>query len=270
MDDIKLGLIVSSKNLEESFNKVKSLKLSLCQIGFIAEEIDNFDPYKIKKIAEKFEIEIFSVFMLFKGQIFNNKDGPSTMGLVAEKYREERLKLSLKFSDFVKEMNVNYIVSHIGFIPDDEEDPVYKSFIPIIKEVVKKCKENNQIFCFETGQELPSTLKRTIIDIGMENVGINLDPANLILYGKANPLDAVEIFGEYVKSMHGKDGLWPNRDESLGIEVPIGEGMVNFPVLIRRLKNKGFKGPIIIEREISGEKQIEDIKKAIEYLSPYL
>lgn len=270
MERIKLGLIVGSKNLEESFNKVKLFNLSICQIGFLAEDMDNFDPYKIKKTSENYGIEIFAVFMLFKGQIFNNKDGPETMGLVAPKYREERLKLSLKFSDFVKEIGVKNIVCHIGFIPDDEEDPNYKSFIPVMKKVVKKCKENGQNFLFETGQELPSTLKRTIIDIGMDNIGINLDPANLILYGKANPIDAVEIFGEYVRSMHGKDGLWPNRDEYLGKEVPIGEGMVNFPLILRRLKNKGFKGPIIIEREISGEKQIEDIKKAIEYLTPYL
>jgi len=104
----------------------------------------------------------------------------------------------------------------------------------------------------------------------MENVGINLDPANLIFYGKANTLDAIEIFGKYVKGMHAKDGLWPNRNEVLGIEVPLGEGMVNFPVLIRRLKKMGYNRPITIEREISGEKQKEDIKKAIEYLSPYL
>jgi L-ribulose-5-phosphate 3-epimerase len=270
MEKLKLGLIIGSVNLEEGFKKVKSLNLNLCQIGFISEEIGNFDPYKIKKIAENYGIEIFSVFMLFKGQIFNNKDGPETMGFVAPKYREERLKLALEFSDFVKEMGVKNIVCHVGFIPDDEEDPIYKTFLPVMKKVIEKCKENNQIFCFETGQELPSTLKRTIIDIGLDNVGINLDPANLILYGKANPLDAVEIFGEYVKSMHGKDGLWPNRDEYLGREVPIGEGMVNFPVLLRRLKNKGFNGPIIIEREISGERQIEDIKKAINYLTPYL
>ena len=270
MEKLKLGLIIGSKNLEEGFKKIKSLSLSLCQIGFIAEEIGNFDPYKIKKMSKYYGIEIFSVFLLFKGQIFNNKDGPETMGFVASKYREGRLELTLEFSDFVKEMGVKYIVCHVGFIPDDEEDLIYKTFLPIMKKVIEKCKENNQIFCFETGQELPSTLKRTIIDIGMDNVGINLDPANLILYGKANPLDAVEIFGEYVKSMHGKDGLWPNRDEYLGKEVPIGEGMVNFPVLLRRLKKKGFNGPIIIEREISGEKQIEDIKKAIEYLTPYL
>lgn len=270
MEKLRLGLIVGSRNIEESFSKIKMFNLSICQIGFIAEEIENFDPYDIRKKAESYGIEIFGVFMLFRGQIFNNKDGPLTMGFVAEKFREVRLKLSYKFSDFVREIGVKNIVCHVGFIPDDEQDPIYKSFIPVMKKVIEKCKSNNQNFLFETGQELPSTLKRTIIDIGMENVGINLDPANLILYGKANPLDAVEIFGEYVRSMHGKDGLWPNRDEYLGKEVPIGEGMLNFPVLLRRLKNKGFSGPIIIEREITGEKQIEDIKRAIEYLQPYL
>ncbi len=136
-----------------------------------------------------------------------------------------------------------------------------------MKEFIEKCRKNGQIFCFETGQELPSTLKRTIIDIGLDNTGINLDPANLILYGKANPIDAVEIFGQYVKSIHGKDGLWPNRDECLGKEVPVGQGQVNFPLLLRRLKKAGFNGPVIIEREISGEKQIEDIKKAVEFFS---
>ncbi|MCM8818831.1 MAG: sugar phosphate isomerase/epimerase [Candidatus Omnitrophica bacterium] len=270
MGKLKLGLIIGARNLDEGFSKVKSLNLSICQISFLAEEIDNFDSEYIRKKAQNYGIEIFGVFMLFKGQIFNNKDGPSTMGFVAEKYREERLKLSFKFSDFVRKMEVKNIICHVGFIPDNEEDPIYKSFIPVMRKVVEKCKENEQNFLFETGQELPSTLKRTIIEIGMDNVGINLDPANLILYGKANPIDAVEIFGEYVKSMHGKDGLWPNRDEYIGKEVPIGEGMVNFPVLLRRLKSKGFSGPIIIEREITGEKQIEDIKKAIEYLKPYL
>ena len=270
MGKLKLGVIIGSRNLKEGFDKIKSLNLTLCQISFVAEEIENYSSEEIKKLAESYGIKIFSVFMGFKGQIFNNKDGPETMGFVTPKFREERLKYAFKFSDFVKEIDVKYIVSHVGFIPDDEEDPIYKTFIPVMKKFIEKCKENNQIFCFETGQELPSTLKRTIIDIGLDNVGINLDPANLILYGKANPLDAVEIFGEYVKSMHGKDGLWPNRDEYLGREVPIGEGMVNFPVLLRRLKNKGFNGPIIIEREISGERQIEDIKKAINYLTPYL
>jgi len=126
------------------------------------------------------------------------------------------------------------------------------------------------MFCFETGQELPSTLKRTILDLKMDNLGINLDPANLVLYGMANPLDAAEIFGEYVKGLHAKDGLWPNRDEYLGKETALGEGRVRFELLIPRLKKKGFRGPVTIEREISGDRQIEDIKKAMCLLEPYL
>jgi len=271
MEKLKLGLIVNGMNYKEGFEKVVSLNIPTCQLTFRAEDaLSNIDPVKVKISAENSGIEITAIFFGFKGQKYNLKDGPETMGLVAVKYRKERLEIAKEFSDFIKELDINYICSHVGFIPDDELDPVYTSFIPVMKEFVSHCKDNGQIFCFETGQELPSTLKRTIIDIGLENIGINLDPANLILYGKANPLDAIEIFGKYIMSMHAKDGLWPNREELLVIEVPIGEGIVNFPILFRRLKKIGYKSPITIEREISGEKQIEDIKKSIDYLTPFL
>ena len=272
MEKLKLGLIVGLKeNIYETFEKVKSFNIPTCQVSILAEEVlGKVNPRKVREIAEEMGIEISCVFFVFKNQFYNLKDGPETIGLVVPKYREERLKLSKEVSDFAKEMGVNYIATHAGFIPDDETDPIYKSFLPVMKDLLEYCKKNNQIFCFETGQELPSTLKRTILDLGMENVGINLDPANLILYGKANPIDAVEIFGEFVKGFHAKDGLWPNRGEILGQEVPVGEGMVNFPLLLRRLKEKGYNRPITIEREISGEKQIEDIKKAIKFLTPLL
>jgi len=135
-----------------------------------------------------------------------------------------------------------------------------------MREFCEYCRRNGQIFCFETGQELPSVLKRTIEDVGTGNLGINLDPANLLLYGMAHPLDAVEIFGEYVRGMHAKDGLWPDRNKPLGKEVPLGEGEVYFDLLIPKLKEKGFRGPITIEREITGERQIKDILRAKEIL----
>ncbi len=269
---MKLGLIVSlNRDPMESFEKVARLGIPTCQVSAVAEVmLESFDPIHVRKCADRAGVEISSFFLLFEGQIFNNKDGPATMGFIPPPYRERRLALAKEFSNMVRDMGVNSITSHVGFIPDDEEDPLYRSFLPVMREFVEHCARNGQIFCFETGQELPSTLKRTILDLGMDNLGINLDPANLILYGKANPIDAVEIFGEYVRGMHAKDGLWPNRDESLGIEVPLGEGMVNFPLLMRRLKEKGFRGPVTIEREISGPRQIEDIKRAIRILKPLL
>jgi sugar phosphate isomerase/epimerase len=139
-----------------------------------------------------------------------------------------------------------------------------------MKEVSVYWGDSGQVVCFESGQELPSTLKRTILDVGTGNLFVNLDPANLILYGMADPLDAVEIFGEYVRGMHAKDGVWPNRDEVLGHETVLGEGRVRLSLLIPRLKAKGFKGPITIEREISGPQQRTDILKPKELLDPYL
>jgi len=273
MDKIKLGLIVglSTDNIKTSFEKVASLNITTCQISCTAEAmVGKLKPEDIRKAADKTGVEISSFFLLFEGQVFNFKEGPATMGFIAPQYRSERLKLAKTYSDMVHDMGVKSITSHVGFIPDDEKDPLYRSFIPVMREFTEYCAKNAQMFCFETGQELPSTLKRTILDLGTENIGINLDPANLILYGMANPVDAVEIFGEYVRGFHAKDGLWPNRDKYLGHETPLGEGRVRFDLILPRLKAKGFCGPVTIEREISGEQQISDIKKAIAILEPFL
>lgn len=272
MNKIKLGLIVGvSDEPKESFEKVLEVDIPTCQLSCTAERlVDKMDPDKIRKAADEVGIEISSFFLLFEGQRFNLKDGPATMGLVAEAFRGKRLQLAKKFSDMVVDMGVHSITSHIGFIPDDPRDPIYLGFLDVMKELAETCGDNGQIFCFETGQELPSTLKRTILDVGTGNLFVNLDPANLILYGMAHPLDAVEIFGTYVRGMHAKDGVWPNRDEVLGHETPLGEGKVNFPLLIPRLKEKGFKGPITIEREITGPQQRTDILKAKAILEPML
>lgn len=272
MPKLRLGLIVGlAQDPSESFKKVRELGIDTCQVSCTAERmVDKFNPQEVRTQADKAGVEISSFFLLFEGQRFNLKDGPETMGFVAPAYQEARLKLAKRFSDIVKEMGVNSITSHVGFIPDDEKDPLYGGFLEVMKEYAEYCLKNEQIFCFETGQELPSTLKRTIEDVGTGNLGINLDPANLILYGMANPLDAVEIFGEYVKGMHAKDGVWPNRDEDLGLETPLGEGKVRFDLLLPRLKKKGFKGPITIEREISGPQQKVDILRAKKILEPLL
>jgi sugar phosphate isomerase/epimerase len=103
-------------------------------------------------------------------------------------------------------------------------------------------------------------------DLGNQDVGINLDPANLLMYGKANPVDALDILGKYVLDVHAKDGEYPVDGRNLGEEKPLGKGRVNFPRFIARLKELGYDGPITIEREISGEQQRKDILDAIQLL----
>jgi len=114
----------------------------------------------------------------------------------------------------------------------------------------------------ETGQETPVTLLRAIQDTGLGNIGVGLDTANLILYGKGNPVDALDVLGRYIRSIHAKDGLFPTNPRQLGLEVPIGKGRVDFVRVISRLIELRYTGAISIEREISGPQQEADIRQA--------
>lgn len=269
---MKLGLIVGlHDDMVAEFRKLEDLGIPTCQISGTAEDI--VLRGKLENVADamaRSSVQVSSVFVVYEGQTYNLDTGPQTDGLVPDEHRQRRMKLTLDAADRIKQLGVLTMTSHVGFIPDDEEDPLYGRFLEAMKTVARHLEGNGQIYCFETGQEQPSTLKRAIDHVGTDNLFVNLDPANLILYGKANPLDAVAIFGPWVRGMHAKDGLWPNRDENLGKEVRLGEGRVNFPLLIRRLKACGFDGPITIEREISGPEQLEDIKRAIAFLEPML
>ena len=114
------------------------------------------------------------------------------------------------------------------------------------------------------------TILRVIEDLNMDNLGVNFDTGNLILYGKANPLDAVAVFGKYIRNLHVKDGLPPTCGRELGKEVAVGKGLSNYPKLLPALYAAGYRGDLIIEREISGEQQIKDIRKTIVYLDKHI
>jgi sugar phosphate isomerase/epimerase len=100
----------------------------------------------------------------------------------------------------------------------------------------------------------------------MPNLGVGLDTANLLLYGKANPVDAVDILGPHIKSVHAKDGRWPTDPNEFGEEVLIGKGLVDFRQVFTKLHRLGYQGAVSIEREISGQQQIEDVKTEKVYL----
>jgi len=272
MARMQLGLIVGlTAEIERDLERIVRLGLPTCQLSAAADRVlGTVDPKLVCDAAKNAGIAVTSCFLGFQGQFYNRDKGPATMGLVAPDFREVRVPLAKRYADFVAEIGVDSVTCHVGFIPNDEKSEVYKGFIEVQREVALHCRKNGQQWRFETGQELPSTLRRAIEDIDTGNLGVNLDPANLILYGMANPLDAAEILGPYVRGMHAKDGVPPNRDEALGMETPLGEGEVEFDLLIPRLAKAGFRGPVTIEREISGPEQERDVQKGIEFLQPFL
>jgi len=263
---LRLGLIIGiGRDPETAIAKVHDLGLPTCQVY-----VEDFAPglaARLVQALDKHHIEATSVVVGGPGrEAWDFYDGPLTIGVVPRDTRAARIARMKQGSDFAKQSGISAVQSHAGFIPENPNDPVYKETIAALRDVVAYCRGNGQNFRYETGQETPITLVRAIQDVGLDNQGVNFDLANLILYGKANPVDAIEVLTPYVQGIHAKDGLWPTNPKELGKEVPIGTGKVDFPRIIARLKQLNYQGAVTIEREISGPQQIEDVRAAIAYL----
>jgi sugar phosphate isomerase/epimerase len=263
---MRLGLIIGmGKDPEAALQKVHDLGIPTCQVS--TENFSDAMLEGIRAAVRKFNLEVTALNTSGPGpQVYDFYQGPLTIGLVPRQYRAQRIAHLKQASDFAKKLGIPALHTHFGFIPENPNDAAYKDVVPALREVATYLKGNEQMMLYETGQETPITLLRAITDVGLENQFINLDTANLILYGKGNPLDALDVIGELVRGAHAKDGLFPTDPKKLGEEVPIGQGKVDFPQLVARLKKLGYDGPLTIEREISGPRQLEDIRKEKQYL----
>ena len=263
---MRLGLIIGiGKDPDAAMAKVHDLDLPTCQI--YAEEFELEQAGRLRQALDKHGIEATSLVVGGPGkEVWDFYAGPLTIGLVPRETRAARLAHIKKASDFAKKCGISAVQTHCGFIPENPNDELYKETVTAMREVAAYCKRNGQNFRYETGQETPITLVRAIQDVGLDNQGVNFDLANLILYGKANPVDAMELLGPYVQGIHAKDGLWPVNPKELGEEVPIGKGKVDFPRIIARLKQMDYRGAVTIEREISGAQQMEDVRASKAYL----
>ena len=262
----KIGAMINydyGVDLNEKFSKNRELEIYSCQLCIWNVNIFR-DEDQIKYVSEAIKSTNVTVSALWAGYtgpvMWNFTEGPDTIGLVPSAYRFKRLEELMSASDFAERIGVKNIVTHVGFIPENPSDPDFNGTVAALKHLCGYMKQKEQFFLFETGQETPITLLRTIEAIGTGNIGINLDTANPILYGKANPLDALDVFGKYVMDTHIKDGFYPTNGMYLGHESRAGDGKANIPAVVKKLITEyGYQGPFTIEREISGEQQLNDI-----------
>lgn len=254
---------------EEVISRVKKLGMSNCFLQLDAY-VGKFTPalvQQFKGLLEKYEVTATSAEVVGPGRlVWDFEDGPATIGLVPRASRAARMDALKQTSDFAKQLGILHVQTHCGFIPEDPKDPLYEEAVLAIREIAQHCAGNGQAFLMETGQETPTTMSRAINDVNQPNLGVGLDTANLILYGKANPSDAVDIIGPHVRSIHAKDGKWPTDPMKLGEEVLIGSGLVNFEQVFTKLHKLGYTGAVTIERETSGPQQIEDVRTEKVYL----
>ena len=271
---MELGLLISPfGDPEASIRRVHDMGFSNCFLS-LDGYINKFTTDAAKEIGDllgKYQLVATTVEVVGPGPLeWNFLQGPSTIGVVPPKTRAARIDALRQVSDFAKLLNINQVQTHCGFIPEDPSDALYPQAVAAIRKVAEHCHANGQYFLMETGQETPTTVSRVLRDANLPNLAVGLDTANLILYGKANPVDAVDILGRHIRSVHAKDGKWPTDPSKLGEEVMIGKGLVDFKTVFTKLHELGYTGAVTIERETSGPQQIEDVKNEKLYLQHIL
>jgi L-ribulose-5-phosphate 3-epimerase len=189
-----------------------------------------------------------------------------TVGFIPHATRGARERRTLEVSDIAAALGIPGIGCHVGFIPDDRTDEDYIAVRALVRRICDHAAAHRQTFALETGQEPADVLLRFLDDVGRGNLKINFDPANMILYGTGDPIEALELVAPHVVSVHGKDGDWPPAASpgSLGTERRLGEGSVGIERFVETLKKHGYSGTINVEREIEDQGQrIADIREAV-------
>lgn len=272
-DKITIGVIqYDLSNIDKSFKDLHDQGFGSCEINYKKNALTKDFAEQVKMASKKHNIKVTTlVGVPGSKSVWNFRQGPATIGLVPVEERADKIKVYHEMINFCAMADIPAMHSHFGFIPEDPSSEQYKDFIKVMQKLANYAKERKIMIYFETGQETPTTLIRAIKDIGTGNVFINCDLANLLMYGKANSLDAVKLFGSLIKEFHAKDGKYPDPDNpyELGAEVPIPTGEVDFPAVIAELKKQGFKGAVTIECELNGSRH-DYVIKTRKYLQELL
>ena len=271
---MKIGIITGLRGTGGFFDPVRHFGLDVCQLVSWDPTLATKEMAEaVKRESQKTGVRVCAMWAGFPGRmVWNFREGPITLGLIPRESRQERVEALKKWADFAVWIGAPAIITHCGFIPENMTDPEYEPVVDAIREAAQYCESRGIEFWFETGQETPVVLLRTIQRVGTKNLGLNLDPANLILYGKGNPVDALDVIGPYVRNVHVKDGFYPTDGEELGMQTVVGKGKVDYPALFEGLKRLGYQGEWIIEREgsIGDEEKNRDIAETIKFLREHV
>ena len=267
---MKVGVLVDiTENYREKIISAKKCgfdfgQLAIWDMDFYTDE----NAKALKELCDEIGFKIISLWCGWAGPVkWSYPEKHYTLGLVPDWLRDRRLSELKKGGEFARKLGVDHITPHVGFFPADPNHPTNKAIVYAIRELATELKKYGQKFSFETGEELPVSLGMMMAEIGLDNVGVNFDPANLLSGGRGNPEDAMDLLGDHIFGMHAKDSIPPVFGQPNGKQMQIGEGKVNFKALITKLKEHNYNDDIVIEREIEyGPERAKQIMEGKVYL----
>jgi hypothetical protein len=269
--DMEIGVMFwAGRDPRETLRELKSMEVRCGQMGIPGDMPLDGAAAAWKRTLEEERFTVVTVFAAYSGESY--ADIPTverTVGFVPRATRHLRELRTLAVSDFAAELGVPGIATHIGFVPEDRLSEDYLAVREVVRHVCDHAATHGQTFALETGQESADALLDFLLVTNRENLGINFDPANMILYGTGDPIAALHTLAQHILTVHCKDGDWPpkNMPGALGEEKPLGQGSVGMERFIAKLKEIRYKGPLTIEREASDPAQrLRDILMAAGFL----
>ena len=216
------------------------------------------------ELFRKYGMTVPTMFLSYAGQ--NWADPKNGIGVFPLPTRTERMLLSCRQLEWAARYGIKLIACHAGFVPE-ERGEFYTRLVSDMKQLLRFAASYGQEFLFETGTETPEALRQLLEDLGEPNAGVNFDPANLLIYNNGSPAELAEKLSSRIRVIHCKDANYPVEGETRGHETPLGKGETCFTELLGRLIAGGFRGPLIIERELRpGPEQEKDIAEAVQLL----
>lgn len=269
--NMEIGVMFwAGRDPRETLRELKGLGVRCGQMGIPGDMDLKGAAAGWKRALEEENFTVVTVFAAYNGEDY--ADAPTvqrTVGWIPRATRAEREARTYEVSDFGAEIGAPGIALHVGFVPEDDRDEDYIAVRQMVRRVCDHAAKHGQTFALETGQEPAETLLGFFHDVNRDNLRINFDPANMILYGTGDPIEALGVLRQHVITVHCKDGDWPPKDKpgALGEEKPLGQGSVGIDRFIAKLKEIGYKGPLSIEREVPDPIQrMEDIRMAVALL----
>ena len=270
MDKWATGIFTSiDEGLGAGLDSAKELGVSTVHLHAPGRDFRTAE--KTAEIKDQFAaagIEISVVFAGFPDEDYTTPEiTQQTVGLVPLDRRERRLEETLAIADFAAALGVDAIGMHLGFVPEGPADPDFAAVVEVVRTVCDHCRGHGQYFHLETGQETAAELLAFIEAVDRENLAVNFDPANMILYQAGPPLEALDRVGRFVRSVHCKDAAIERRPGQPWYEdAPLGQGDVGIRAFLLKLRGLGYEGPLTIEREYAPD-QVGDIRAALQLLT---
>lgn len=283
---MKIGMIVESLRcpLETGIPRARELGADGIQIYAISPYLDmlNDSPDKLKilkETAEKNGLVFSAVCSDLGGHGFSDPPG-----------NPERIEKTRRIMEASRIFNTHVLTTHIGVVPSDRNSKLYAEVVETLQTVGALAADNGMVLAIETGPESPEQLNQFLLDVDHKNIGVNMDPANLVMVQNADPAAAVRLLGKYIVHTHAKDGIHfqdcdPKRvydafaeggfDQlvaetgELFREVELGKGQVDWNEYLKALREVGYDGFLTIEREVGSHPE-KDIADAVRFLKSNL